>query len=66
MIANDTEFIKDSRSRVERSEVQICRNCKGVGSYLSGDGHEMITCKICKGSGKVKITKLIFIRVEAL
>jgi len=66
MIVDDVKFIEDSRARVERSEIQICRNCKGEGSYLSGDCHEKTSCKICAGSGKVKIVKLIFIKVEAI
>jgi len=66
MISEDIKFIENSRARVERSENQICRNCKGEGEYLSGDGHEMTECKVCKGSGKVKVTKLIFIKVEAI
>jgi|GEM_PF-3467668 len=66
MIVDDAKFIKDCRARVERSENQICRNCKGEGHYLSGDCHDEIDCKVCGGSGKVKIVKLIFIKVEAI
>jgi|GEM_PF-2929788 len=63
-VAIATEAMYDFK-KVVRDENQICRNCHGVGSYL--DSHlRNQTCMICNGSGKVKVTKLIFIKVEAL
>jgi DnaJ-class molecular chaperone len=60
------KFERISAKHYRSTYVAICRNCKGSGHIISDEPGGCIEdpCPICSNSGRVVITKEIYINVE--